>query len=140
MNSFYNVFVGISKYGTSSSDLAGSIIMGLLMTFILHPLPILIYRYAIRKRPMERRQARTVCIVDAVIVFVLHSVISILIASASGGMAISRVSLPAIVIWSFICFRILIHKGEESSDKATITETANTDISEDDKNNDEKSD
>lgn len=94
---------------TSGSAVMWSIIIGLLITFVIHPLPIIIYRFAIRKEPVGPKEATKIVIIDAIIVLLVNLVIDFVIYLISGSFA-SSTSVVAIVVWSFIC-RIILTKG-----------------------------
>lgn len=78
----------------------GRLAIDLLLTIIIHPLPIWIYRYAIKKKPVAKRTAKRIIIVDAVIVVLLMIVITIV----TGG---SKISFAAVLLWSCICYSSL---------------------------------
>lgn len=82
-----------------SNSLMISILISLLITIIIHPLPIYIYRHSIKKAPISPKTAKIITIVDAVLVFIVMLIIS---SSDSG-----RVSSAAIILWSYVCYRIL---------------------------------
>ena len=77
-----------------------SILMGFLITFFIHPVPIWLYRYTIRKAPFPPKKARKIAFFDAVVVFIVMFAITPLFSGSSG-------SLPAIFMWSFVCYATL---------------------------------
>ncbi len=85
------------------------LLIDLCITIILHPVPIWIYRYAIRKRPVVPQKAKRIVIVDAIIVFVIWFIIGVLINS-------SKISFLAIIVWSRICYASLANGYSVSND------------------------
>lgn len=94
------------------ADLIKLFLLSLAITFIIHPLPMLIYRYAISKEPIAPKKARPIVIVDAIVVFVIWIIIKA--ALHSGG----AVSFAPIVLWSFVSYRILTKGYTESEQRA----------------------
>ena len=76
------------------------LLVGFLLTVIIHPVPIWIYRYGIRKAPFPPKKARKIAFFDALIVFLVMSAIPKV--PGSGG-----VNTSAIFLWSFICYAAL---------------------------------
>lgn len=105
-----------SAYDTDEKDTTpnlfiASLFFSLLITIAVYSLPIIIYRYLIRKKPMEPKAAKKVTVIYAVIAFLLMSVLIFLMQGngAAGG---------AILFWSWINYLILT-KGEDRT-KAAI--------------------
>lgn len=89
------------------------IIVNLSLTILIHPLPLWLYRWCIRKKPVAPKRAKKIVIIDAVIVFVVMNVIAYF---GSG-----RVTGAAIILWSWVSYRVLIsgHKNTESQEEPT---------------------
>lgn len=81
---------------------AGELILSLLMTVAIYSLPVCVYRYAIRRRPMEAKKARIFTIVYAVIGFVC---MGLLIGYISDGAA--TVTGGGIFLWSWVNYKML---------------------------------
>ena len=95
-----------SNSRTKSFSFAGAILLGLIITFVIHPLPIIIYRYGIKKEPVAPNKAKKIVIIDAIIVFFVWVGINAIFISSTGSTS-SSISTPAIIIWAFICHSIL---------------------------------
>lgn len=76
-----------------------AILLNLLLTIVLHPLPLWVYRYAIKKEPIEPKRAKRIVVMDAVVVFV----VIVCISTVTGGTA----SSAAVVLWGVICYKSL---------------------------------
>ena len=79
---------------------AGDIVIGLLLTIVIYSIPIIVYRYGIRKAPVEKKKAKRITIVYAGIAFVAMS--AILYFVFENGIAGS-----AIIPWSVVNYTIL---------------------------------
>ncbi len=90
---------------SSSLPTAGGIILSLILTVAIYSLPIIIYRYGIRKRPMEKKPAKRLTIIYAICAFVV--MLLILFALGSDGTVGG-----AIILWSFINYHMLT-RGED---------------------------
>ncbi|MEL7610061.1 MAG: zinc ribbon domain-containing protein [Bacillota bacterium] len=117
-NEYYDDFEGLMesvKYkdheAVSASSRIGSadllsefslenILLSLVVTIAVYSLPIIIYRYAIKKEPVEPRKAKKITIVYGIAAFI---VMSALIFTISG----SGAAGGAILIWSYINYRML---------------------------------
>ena len=86
------------------------IFVDLLITIAIYSLPIIIYRYAIRQRPVKRKTAKIITIVYGVVAFL---VMSIIVYSISR----SAISGSAIVFWSFVNYRMLISGAQEETEE-----------------------
>lgn len=84
-----------------------NILLSLLLTIAVYSLPIIIYRYAIKKAPVAARKAKKITIIYGACAFIVMSVIifSITRNGFTGG---------AILLWSYVNYRILI--GGKTSD------------------------
>ncbi len=79
---------------------AGGIILSLILTVAIYSLPIIIYRYGIRKRAMEKKAAKRLTIIYGIAAFFVMT----LIVTALGGTASAG---GAIFLWSFVNYRML---------------------------------
>lgn len=79
----------------------GNLLLSLLATIIVYSLPIIIYRYAIRKAPVEKKKAKRITIIYGICAFLVMSAIIFAIngSGAAGG---------AILLWSYINYCVLI--------------------------------
>lgn len=86
----------------------------LILTIAIYSLPIIIYRYAIRKTPVDKKKAKTITIVYAIIGFFAMSIILFLLDGhvASGG---------ALFLWSFVNYRVLVSGKEVECDIISVT-------------------
>ena len=109
INAFVGLISSIQYPAASVTGNAGAgtpydgpspLLAGLLLTVIIHPVPIWIYRYGIRKAPFSPKKARKIAFFDALIVFLVMSAIPS--APGSGG-----VNMLAIFLWSFLCYAAL---------------------------------
>lgn len=86
------------------------------LTITIYSLPIIIYRYAIRKTPVRPRTARRITILYAIFAFITMAlVISLLEGSKAPG--------GAIALWSFINYRMLTagYYKEDGAETPTIS-------------------
>ena len=97
---------GASGKAKSNSQWPLLLLLDLLITVIIHPVPIWIYRYAIRKQPVAPKKAKKIVIIDAIIVAIVWFMIMLL----TDG---SKLSFIALFIWSKICYSSL-SKGYSS--------------------------
>lgn len=84
-----------------ASALLGSILLAIFITVVIYSLPIIIYRYAIRKSPVPRKKAKKITVIYAIVFFFLASIL--LFTTETGG-----ASGFAIILWSFINYRMLV--------------------------------
>lgn len=96
-----------------------SIFMSLIFTIAVYSLPIVIYRYGIRKAPMEKKKAKIVTIVYAI--FALFVMFLILVAITG-----KTPSSAAIFLWSYANYRMLID-GNKFDTHETIEKDINVD-------------
>lgn len=80
------------------------ILISFLITILVYSIPMIIYRFAIRKEPMEKKPAIILTVVYAVIAYMI--MFSLLVVLLNG-----KMSGSAIWIWSFINYRVLIFDG-----------------------------
>ncbi len=92
-------------YSDTSSDLTrrftpANMLISLIVTLAVYSLPIIIFRYAIRKEPVEKKKAKKITIIYGICAFIVMSVIVSAIngSGAAGG---------AILLWSGINYRVL---------------------------------
>ncbi len=76
------------------------LLIDLCITVILHPVPIWIYRFVVRKRPVAPKTAKRIVIIDVIIVFVIWLVLAVLMSG-------TKISILAFVVWSRICYSSL---------------------------------
>ena len=101
-----------NKQNSLLGSAVGAILLGLIITFLIHPLPIIIYRYGIKKEPVAPKKATKIAIIDAIIVFLIWVGINVIFITSTGSAA-SSISTPAIVVWTFIC-RSILTKGYQT--------------------------
>ncbi|MBQ4048905.1 MAG: zinc ribbon domain-containing protein [Clostridia bacterium] len=103
-----------------AEDLVLWIIVNLCLTILIHPLPLWLYRWCIRKKPVAPKNAKKIVIIDAVIVFVVMNVIAYF---GSG-----RVTGAAIILWAWVSYRVLIsgHKNTETPEEPTAADEIET--------------
>ncbi len=103
-----------------AEDLVLWIIVNLSLTILIHPLPLWLYRWCIRKKPVAPKNAKKIVIIDAVIVFVVMNVIAYF---GSG-----RVTGAAIILWAWVSYRVLIsgHKNTETPEDPTAADEIET--------------
>lgn len=75
-------------------------VLSLLITILIYSIPIIIYRYAIKRKPISKKDAKLATIIYAFVGFIVMSIISYLIDGtvASGG---------GILLWSFVNYKML---------------------------------
>jgi hypothetical protein len=116
-NEFYKDFVSllsdakIADLGResvlgNSNDLTSwfslvDILLSLLVTIIVYSLPIIIYRYAVRKAPVGTKKAKKITIIYGVLALLA---VSVIIFAINGNIAIGG----AILFWSYVNYRVLI--------------------------------
>ncbi len=86
------------------------ILVDLLITIAIYSLPVFIYRYAIRQRPVKRKTAKIITIVYGVVAFLIMSIIVFSISR-------SAISGSAVVIWSFVNYKMLISGAQEETEE-----------------------
>ena len=94
-----------TRYSDTGSNLMGrfspgNILLNLIATIVVYSLPIIIYRYAIRKEPMERKKAKRITIIYGICAFIVMSAATFVI-NGSG------VAGGAIFLWSWVNYRVL---------------------------------
>lgn len=128
-NPIYNDFLSLidSAEYPSPKGLAGGAwfswnivdcVLGILVTILIHPLPIWIYRRFIKKEAIDSDNARRIVNIDTVVVAVVFIVFSFFF---GGGL-----SIVALLFWRKVCLNILVKKSDlpsyESSGDRTNSE------------------
>ena len=94
-----------SPGGNKEADLIKTVVIdlifSLLLTVAVYSLPIFVYRWCIRRYPVERKKAKIIAIVYGIAAWVLMSVIVFVV--NDGGVAGG-----AVFLWSWINYRVLI--------------------------------
>ena len=80
---------------------AGNILLGLIITIVIYSLPIIIYRYAVRKEPVERKKAKKITIIYGIAAFI----VMLALIYATGG---NGTPGGAIFLWSYVNYKMLI--------------------------------
>ena len=111
-------FSGVHGNETLEEDLTRlywiEILFDLVVTIAIYSLPILLYRYVIRRRPMGRRKAKRVAIVYGAVAFVA---MSCLIAYINGGSA----AIGAVFLWSWVNYKALTSGKKRGQSRARST-------------------
>ncbi len=112
----YNADTSTNGQSISDEYNVGSIILSLIITIVIYSLPIIIYRYAIRKSPVEPRKAKKITIIYGIAAFIVMSILIFTIneSGAAGG---------AILLWSYVNYQVLTggtSKSSASSSQETI--------------------
>lgn len=105
----FESLVGSVKYpaveNTSSPDIFGefsmiNILISSLITIAIYSVPIIIYRYGIVKKPVEKARAKKITIIYGIIAFIVMSALIFVIngSGAAGG---------AILLWSWVNYKVL---------------------------------
>ncbi len=97
------------------NDMVKTLVMGLLLTLLIHPVPIWIYRYCIRKKPVSPKYATLIVIIDAIVVFAICFMLT-------GLFGLSGTSMSAVVLWSYVCYKSLTN-GYTKNDKTDDTDS-----------------
>ena len=101
----------------------GGILLSLLITVLIYSVPIMVYRYGILKKPVERKKAKIITIAYAFVAFLVMAVIlSARGMGAPGG---------AIVLWSYINYSMLTKGNNKDMSPAFDSGTDSTIIAED---------
>ena len=87
----------------------GGLILSLILTVAIYSVPVIIFRYAIFKRPLDKKAAIFLTIIYGISAFIVMAAIIF----ALGG---AYASGTAIFLWSFINYRILVG-GEDRIDE-----------------------
>lgn len=90
----------------SKSEMFFAFLMNLFVTAIIYSLPIYIYRNGIRRKPVKKGMAVIITVGYGVIAFILMMILLVL-ANGSAG------SGGAVLLWSFINYRILTRDDEK---------------------------
>lgn len=83
-----------------------TLLLDLFITFDFYTLPLLIWRYAIKKQPVEKAKAQKITIIYGIAAWIVMSILLYIIdGSVAGG---------SILLWSYINYRILISKNSSN--------------------------
>ena len=93
--------------------------LSLLLTMIIYSLPIFVYRYLIRKLPVEHKKATIITIVYAIIGFTIMVLLLFRFGGSPNG--------TAIFVWSFINYKMLTHGYKRSDDVLPDEQSENQD-------------
>ena len=117
-NESTSTFEGFSKFSASN------IILSLLITITIYSVPIIIYRYGVLKHPVESGKAKKITIIYGIIAFIAMSVLIFTIngSGTAGG---------AIILWSWVNYKVLVNGGEAQNGYSTHQENSTTDLSND---------
>ena len=97
---------------SSGTDISGGVIfLSLIVTIAVYSLPIIIYRYGIRKRPVSPKKAKTITIVWAIIGFFIMTFIVIALGGSGGATG------GGIFLWSYVNYRMLKSGWEDEIDR-----------------------
>ena len=111
-------FSGVHGNETLEEDLTRlywiEILFGLVVTIAIYSLPILLYRYAIRRRPMGRRKAKRVAMAYGVVAFVAMSCLA---SYVNGGAA----AIGAVSLWSWVNYKVLTSGKKRGQSRARST-------------------
>ncbi|MBE6733273.1 MAG: zinc ribbon domain-containing protein [Ruminococcaceae bacterium] len=91
-----------------------NLILSLVITIVVYSLPIIIYRYGIKKQALPEKKAKKITIIYGIIAFF---VMAILLGGAPGG---------AIILWSFVNYKVLTTPNK--NDVGLKYETSNVEI------------
>jgi uncharacterized protein (DUF1697 family) len=94
-----------SSRSSSSGLTAEGVILSLIITVAVYSLPIIIYRYGIRKRPMEKSAAKKLTIIYGIVAFI---VMTLIVVAMGGNASVGG----AIFLWSAINYAMLT-KGQD---------------------------
>jgi len=105
---FWDSSSSITSY--DDSQLPAKIFISLILTIIVYTVPILIYRHLIRKAPCNKKSAKKITIIYAVIMFFAVSIFYFL-------MNVDHTaSAAAVMVWSYVNYRILIGDSNQYAD------------------------
>lgn len=96
------------------TDLTANLILNLLATIAIYSLPIILYRYAIKREPVGRSKAKKITIIYGICAFIVMSILIFAIngSGAAGG---------AILLWSWVNYRVLIGGAKPAQEPAADT-------------------
>ena len=98
----------------------GNIIISLIITILIYTVPIVVYRYAIKKEPVSTKAGVWITIIYAFFAIIVMVMIK---SAISGNGAVGG----AIIFWSFINYRILTKETEKDNDKNNQIEEVTND-------------
>lgn len=76
------------------------VLISLVITIAVYSLPIIIYRYLVRKAPVEEQKAKKITIIYGIVGFVLMSAILI-------GLGANKLASSGVILWSYVNYRML---------------------------------
>lgn len=108
MNSIEFPTIRSENVALSSGFSAANLVTSLIITILVYSFPIIIYRYAIIKRPVDKKKAKRICVIYGIAAFIVMSIIVTMVngSGAAGG---------AIFLWSWINYRMLIGGKDHGS-------------------------
>ena len=94
-------------------------LFSLIVTILIYTIPVVLFRYCIRKKPMKNKSAKVFTIVYAFVGFFIMSVLHFVLngSAASGG---------GLLLWSFVNYKILTYGNEyleNDNNKSTESKT-----------------
>lgn len=84
---------------SSDKSLVLAIVLSIIYTITVYALPIIVYRYLIKKAPIPQKKAKTITIIYGIIAFIIVIYVGTLVNDPSPG--------GAVLFWSFVNYRIL---------------------------------
>lgn len=91
---------------------AASLLSALMLTVIVHPLPICLYRFCVRRKPVSPENARVITVADAIGAVILLAGIFVV-------RDLTKIPLLAAVPWTYVSYRILI-AGYPEQEESTV--------------------
>ncbi len=98
----------------SVGKLVGYFLLTVLITVLVYDLPLAIYRYAIRKRPLPRKTAKIITVVYAFAFLFLASVVLARVITVGA-------AILTIFGWSFVNYRMLV-KGDAAAAEQAVND------------------
>lgn len=93
-----------------------NLILSLLLTVAVYSLPIFIYRWCIRKYPVEQKKAKIIAIVYGICAFIVMSVIMFFLNGEVAG--------AAVFLWSWINYKVMIGGKDRRSKPSAAQDSA----------------
>lgn len=84
---------------TALSSALADLVVSLIITIVIYSLPIIIYRYAVRKKPVEPKKAKKITIIYAICAFLVMSALLMALGEGAAG--------SAIILWSWVNYKVL---------------------------------
>ena len=95
----------------SAGDVVVRMVLTMMITVLIYDLPLAIYRYVIRRRPVPRKKAKKITVIYAFVFFFFASIF--LFNDLTGG-----AEGFVVILWSFVNYRMLISGGEAEEQAA----------------------